>query len=204
MRRALLAALVATLGLGACGDDPILPTNALTDGEVDLLAEALFARSFDLAVPAPASATEHPALRDVVEFSRTVEVSIPCEAGSIDATASISGTFDPETQAANVEYETTQRHRACRVTSDDGVRIVLDAAPGIVNAYAFELSGTGTIQFSGAITGGIAWTTAGDRSGTCDVALSFGGSASQGGSASATLTGTLCGVSVTRSVDVSG
>ena len=195
-------ATAALVLLAACGDDPILPDD-LTQAERDLLAEALLQRSLDLAVPANAAGGPGAAIMEQVEFSVTQSATIPCESGSISASATVSGTVDTTAGTAAVDFLTTQTHQACVVSGESGT-IRLDGSPNIVNDYGFQISQGGGVTFDGTIEGGISWSTAGDRSGSCTIALSFSGSGNAAGEANASMTGTVCGQGVSNSVTVGG
>ncbi len=192
MRRTLLAAALL-VGVAACSDDPTGPDDALTAAERALLAQSLFAFGFEATATDPPSADAGPVAAD---FDVEIDLTVQCPvAGSLDISGSLDGTVDEQTGDLAFDYELTQVHASCVVRSDDGsVELRIDGEPGTTLAYSISAS-EGAYDASGTLEGGVRYTS-GDRSSVCTADLAWSGSGEVDGSGSFSLSGSICGTSV--------
>jgi hypothetical protein len=195
MRRAafVLLALIATVGVSACSDDPTGPGDPLTTAERALLAQSLFAFGFEATATDPPGANAGPAAAD---FAVQLDLTVPCPvAGNVDISGSLDGTVDDQSGALAFDYVLAQTHQGCVVRSEDGsVELRIDGEPGTTLAYSISAS-EGAYEASGTLEGGVRYTS-GDRSGVCTTDLSWSGSGAIDGGGSFSLSGTICGTSV--------
>jgi hypothetical protein len=205
-RIAIIASLYAVVGLTACKDftasgDP------LTQAEANALAEAIMNEGFPgtggvgTAPAAAPGAQAAPADRITI----TLNTSGPCEGGGTVGLAG-SMTFDgsQQTQTGTLEYDFTMTPNACVVTAEGNKTFTLTGDPNLRAEGSMDFSPTG---FQGDFTykGKFAWTSSDGRAGACGVnleshvAISGNGTS---GTASATLTGSVCGVTVNKNVTI--
>jgi hypothetical protein len=195
------ALLLSLTTLVACDDQPLQITDTLGGDEAQALAEVLVALTVQPGqldvVDGPGSGP--PAAPTTIET--TLELNTPCPlGGSLDVAAALGGTFDPEAGTGAVSLDLTETHQACRVVHvESGQEFLLDGAPDL--SVAYDLSwGADSYEAAGDYQGAIDWSTDG-RSGRCTVALAFQSSGTiDDGLASATLEGTVCGVTISHTV----
>lgn len=202
-----LSAAVA-IGLTACSDftssgDP------LSEGEATELAEVLVGQGFagfsGFGAAAPMGA---PANTDA-KVTISIDDSGPCEGGG---TVALAGSMTVEANDAGTSgtltFNYTVAPAGCEVTTTGGQVFTLTGDPNIKATGDFTFSGTDTGgAFEGSLNydGKFAWESSDGRSGACGVNLkaeynfSFSGTGSSG---SATLTGSVCGVTVNRTISV--
>lgn len=197
------AAMVAlTLLAAACGDDdPAAPSEGgLTEAEATVLAEVLLGLTLEAGSSASDEATVPARAPAAVarDFDLSFAFEAPCPlGGTLEVDLDLTGTADPDTGAGDLTMELVEVPRGCVVRHEDsGRRFELDGAPGITATVDVVADGEGAASFSGSYDGAVAWETD-DRDGTCTFDLAFGGEGDElAGTASGTLEGTVCGVSV--------
>jgi hypothetical protein len=211
MRRILflLVAAFLSIGLAACGDDdstgPGTDTD-LSDQELEALAEVLFTQGFAVtATSGPRSEVFDPDLRRAagvpigpIDFGPQ---DVACELGGVvTVTGTVSGNLDQQ-GAGTLNYSFTQVHKSCMAQAEGGMQFTLDGNPDTTMDISMDTSANGAFSLSGTYTGGIAWQT-GDRNGTCSVNLSFDatGNLETGATSSGSVTGSMCGRSVTEDI----
>ncbi len=198
-----LVPLFAALTLAGCRDTVTVPDTDLTPEERALLASALFGQALGASLEIPLQTTSSAQGPEAapVQFSTTVEATIPCQlSGQLASEASVSGTVDNETGAADVTFTVTQTHSACTVNASGGLEIQIDGDPGTTLDLDFTSDGSGGFEASGSLIGGTLYAI-GDRSGGCDTNLFFSGSGSDAGG-EFILSGTVCGANLTISFTI--
>lgn len=199
-------ALLATLGLGACGDGATAPGATLSGPEAEAIATFLMTSSLDASdqgfAAAPA-ATDPLTARAVVDIDETVTAVIPCPlGGSVAVSQAVVGSVDTETGAMDLDAAQVQTHQDCAARDQEGsFDFVLNGAPDVNTSLTLSVDGLGALDMGGSMTGAIDWSS-GDRSGTCSLTMEFSGGMDANGAASFTLAGSICGVDVTQSVSV--
>jgi len=209
-RRALVAlAPVLALGLAACGGGFTASGDALTESEVNDLAQAVAQGGFaGLGGIAAAPSRAPGAVATTV--TETLSDTIPCGGGGAAALAgslSVSGSQGSPNGSLGFNYTVT--HLGCQVTAG-GKTFTLNGDPNIKAQGDFNFSentNTSTFSFNGSLdyNGKFDWTSSDGRAGACGVDLtsnyefSFTSTTTTG---TATLTGSVCGVTVNRSVSV--
>jgi hypothetical protein len=200
MYRTAFAALIllVTATVSACSDDPTAPDGSLTTAERALLAQSLVSFGFDGAAGDPVGATSGPAAVDV---SLQLDLTVPCPVGgSVDISGSLDGSVDDANGDFDFDYVLQQTHRGCVVRSEDGsLELRIDGEPGTTLSYSMSAT-EGVFSASGTLLGGVRYT-AGERTGVCTADLTWSGSGQVDGGASFTLSGTICGVSVSTTVN---
>lgn len=200
MHRTALAALILLVAatLSACSDDPTAPDGSLTPAEQTLLAQSLFSLGFGAAATDAPGTTSGPSAVDV---SLQLDLTVPCPlGGSVDISGSLDGSVDDASGDLDFDYVLQQTHLGCVVRSEDGsVELRIDGEPGTTLAYSISAT-DGVFEASGTLLGGVRYT-AGGRTGVCTADLAWSGSGQVDGGASFTLSGTICGVVVSTSVD---
>ncbi len=208
-----LSGLSAALafGLAACGGDTTSTGDPLTEAEAAELAEAIAEGGF-----AGFGGFAAPAMRAPGETAANVTVALndtyPCDDAGGTGTVTIAGSLtvnvNDQTGAGTFGFNYTVAPHGCQVTTSGGKVFTLDGDPNIKVTGDFSFSETtGGSSFEGTLNydGSFAWESSDGRSGTCGVNLDatydFNFS-STGGSGSATLTGTVCGVTVNRTFSV--
>lgn len=196
IRGAALAMLVAT---AACGDSATEVVGDLSQAEAEALAEVVGATVFSSTSAVP-GAQGAPA-RTPISGSESVSATVPCELGgtvAVDGSLEYSGDTDTE---VNATFGVTQVHNGCVAESQDGIRFTLDGAPDVTANVSLSVSES-ALSLEGTYGGAVDWSTDG-REGTCslDVTLSvdMSGTAESG---SASMSGTVCGVTFQKSVTV--
>lgn len=198
--------LLGVLALAACGDDDPTTPNPLTEEEAADLAAVVLANvvtTVSDVEPEPAMAPEGPAL---VPYSYTTsfESSVPCAlGGQVALTGAIDVSGDDETGQTTLEYSVTHVHASCVVESDAGRVFTLSGNPGItMQVTADQDDVQSATDVDGGVNGSIDWAL-GTRSGTCTVALDFGGTAGDQSIAFG-MAGAICGTTVEQNVVVGG
>lgn len=196
-----LTGLAALSTFAACGESSTGPSDALSDAELELLAQSLFVLGFDasfddVAVPAAASGP----FAVPVPIETSLDTTLPCPvSGNVRIEATISGVVDSETGGASIDYVLEQTHSGCTVRSDDGLtEIQIDGEPATRFTYSIELL-EGLFTVDGALTGAVRYTTA-DGSGTCEANLIWSGDGGVEGGNTFSITGTICGIDVSTTV----
>jgi hypothetical protein len=202
-----ILSLLATVGLGACGDDGAGPdTTTLSEQESAELVAFILGESFSASgVQVSGQQVEdNPLLaRAIVEFddSQTIVASCPL-GGSVTVDMSAAGYIDDASAAFEIDASQVQTHDACSGQGENGFQFTVDGAPNLAtDIYMTQDESGQNAMAEGSIAGGVMWT-AGQRSGTCllDVSFSLSTSAESG---NFSIAGSACGHSMTRDVSVS-
>lgn len=200
-----ILAVTALLATTAC-DDATGPGDSLTQAEANALAEILLGQTVaageEGGFAAQVAANPLVAAAPVaIDNETTVTLSCPL-GGSFSAARSVSGTIDSETGAMDLSVGLVQTHDGCGVRSaDSATEFTLDGAPNVTSTQSFTTDGAGAFTLGGTMSGAVDWVT-GDRSGRCEVGLEYSGSGDGQGAFSMTLSGTMCGVTISQEVSV--
>jgi hypothetical protein len=207
MNRSTLAALtllVCSITMTACDDDPAgLNSGDLSDAEAAAIAEFLLSSTFDGALATLDSPFGGP---QPVPFSFETqadgEVACPL-GGSIAFSATILLEGDTEIEGGSISISTTQVHDACKAEQEGtGIEFTLTGKPNIVTTFEASVDPAGAMGIHGSMDGTVAWES-GDRGGDCVIGLSYTGSGDETtGTATASVSGAVCGVSVSRELEV--
>ncbi|MEX2467092.1 MAG: hypothetical protein WD995_09280 [Gemmatimonadota bacterium] len=191
-------ALAMLLTAAACGDSATDVVSDLSQAEAEALAEVVagtVVSTFDQQGPvaAPARAT----------FSQQVNFEAPCEyGGTMNVAGELDIVTDDETEElTSLEYTVTQVHSGCVGESQDGLRFTLDGAPNVTANFVAMTEGD-LISMDGSYSGGVDWSTD-DKDGTCNLSVEFSLEMNAGTeTGSASMSGTVCGVTFSRSLTV--
>ena len=203
-REVRLLALVGLVGVAACsGDDGVSPGD-LSDAEAQALAGVILQQAFASTAQietTPAPAAVGPALVPVT-FSRSVQTTVPCPlGGNVAVDASFDYVGDTEVEDAEIDFSITHLHDGCVVATEGGTQFTLDGnADAPLTLGITVVSDATGADWDGGITGSVHWAS-GDRDGTCQVGLQFGGSVTQD-AASFNMSGAVCGTSVSQQLDI--
>lgn len=196
-------ALAGIVALAACGDDGVSPGN-LTEEEAQELATAIFSQSlFDaltLNYEQPAQAPGGPQL---AMYTATVQSTGQCPLGgtvAIDAVVDVE--TDDQTGAGTVDFTVDLVHAACVVQGQMGTQFTLTGNPDLGFDFLMTTDAQQNAEFSGGVTGSIAWSTEG-KDGTCSIGYQFSGSSSANGFSFQT-EGNVCGTTFSESFSFSG
>ena len=198
---------VLVLGLVACGGGFTSSGDPLSGTEANDLAAALVEGGaaglggFGAAAPSRAPGAV------ATTISQAIHDTIPCTGGdlALDGNASVTGSQGSSTITVGFDY--TVAHHGCQLPAG-GKTFTINGDPNIKAQGDFTLtSGTTSSSFNGSLSygGKFDWTSSDSRAGVCGVDLTanydftFGGTTTTG---SATLTGSVCGVSVNRQITV--
>lgn len=199
VRNGALALLLTT---AACGDSVTEVVGDLTQAEAEALAEVVAGTVLSTweGEGAAATAARGPSL---ATYNQQLSLEAPCEfGGSVAIDGEIDVVTNDETEELeSLEYTVTQAHSGCVAESGDGVRFTLDGAPN-VTANLLVLAEGDLISMDGSYSGAVDWSTDG-KEGTCTLSVEFSmdlNVAAETGSA--TMSGTVCGMSFSNSVDV--
>ena len=209
-RIGLAAALSAMVSLTACSSftasgDPLNETEA---GD---LAGAMIGQGFPgtggMGAPAPhapGGVTASPTA-PAGKITLSIDDSAPCQGGGTVALAgSMSVDLNQIAKTGSVDYNFTLTPSGCKVPNQAGKTFTLTGDPNLKGEGKLDWQATsigGTIKYSGKFK----WESSDGRAGECGVDLSGNfnlASTGVGGNASASLTGTVCGISVNRNVSV--
>lgn len=197
-----LAAALA-LGLAACGDftssgDP------LSESEAAELAEEIVEGGFvgfGAQGAAPMGAPGETAARVTV----TLNESAPCDGGgTVGVNGSMTADVNQTTGAGTFEFNYAIAPSGCQVTTSGGKTFTLTGDPNITVQGNFNWTEThaeGSLTYDGKFK----WTSSDGRSGACGVNLEASYEfnwGTTGSSGSASLSGSVCGVTVNRTVSV--
>jgi hypothetical protein len=203
----LALAPVLALGVAACGGGFTASGDPLTESEAADLAAGLveggFA-GFGSFAGAPGKAPSMPAATVTISLDDTA----PCEGGgtvALKGSMTVSGNESGTSGTFGFDYTVTPS--GCKTTSGDKT-FTISGDPNLKVKGDFSFSsGTETETFEGSLSydGKFNWTSSDGRAGACGVDLSANYDFTVGGTTatgSATLSGTVCGVTVNRSVSV--
>ncbi|MGD2068818.1 MAG: hypothetical protein PVI57_09130 [Gemmatimonadota bacterium] len=197
--------LLLSVGLVACGDDSSGPGNEgdqLTEAEATVMIEALVAAggfAFGTLGGGPAAAPGK-----VVFGPITLELTENCpRGGTIGIQGTYSGDVDNETGLGTASFQFVQSHNACSAEApSDGSIWTFNGSPDITIDFNYTIGAT-SFSLDGSQTGGIAFSGAG-KTGTCAIDLDYDFSGSQDGTTfSGSVSGSVCGISVSETVTIS-
>jgi len=194
--------LALLLTAAACGDSATDVVGDLTQAEAEALAEVVTGTVMSTWESEGAAATvaRGPAL---ATFNQQLSLEAPCEfGGSVAIDGEIDVVTNDETEELeSLEYTVTQAHAGCVAESEDGLRFTLDGAPN-VTANLLVLAEGDLIGMDGSYSGAVDWSTDG-KEGTCTLSVEFSMDLNVGAqTGSATMSGTVCGISFSNSVNV--
>ena len=200
-----LAPMLA-LGLAACGSGFTSSGDLLNATEANELAEALVEggaaglSGFGAAAPSRAPGAV------ATTISEAIHDTIPCTGGDVvlDGNASVTGSQGSSSVTVGFNYTVT--HQGCQLPAG-GKTFTVNGDPNIKAQGDFTLTaGTSSSTFDGSLSynGKFDWTSSDSRAGICGVDLTANYDFTFGTSTtgSATLTGSVCGVSVNRQITV--
>jgi len=205
----MLAGLSAglALGLAACSDFTS-SGDVLTDAEAAEMAEALVEGTFAGFGNFEAAPSGAPGQTDA-RITDTFSHSAPCEGGgTVALNGSLAYNVNQADSSVTIEFDYTVAPSGCQVTSAGGTTFTLTGDPNLrVNGdFSFDASATGG-TFEGSLNygGKFTWEASDGRAGACGVDLTANyeftwGTTTTSGSAS--VTGSVCGVTVSRTVTV--
>lgn len=193
------------LGLAACGGDTTGTGDPLTQAEAEELAASLAEGGF-VGFAQPAAPMGAPGA-EAATITITLDDSYPCNEAGGTGTAAIQGTMsadvNEQTGLGSFSFNYTLTPNGCTIATTGDKVFTLDGDPNLKVDGDFDWSETsahGTLHYKG----GFAWESSDGRSGTCGVDLTsnyeFTFSGTGASSASATLSGSVCGVEVNRTV----
>jgi hypothetical protein len=199
-------ALIAAVGVAACGDDdPVSTGDALTETEVAALSSVVLGTAFSATASGLAGVT--PAAVDGPQpapfsYTGSIETTVPCALGGtveLDGSATVNG--DDETEEFMVAYNLTQLFSQCGALAEEtDQEFTISGSLGLTATADFAL-GTSqaglSLSTDTQVSGTIDWSTDDGRSGRCAITLSSEAT-SNGDSISATTTGSVCGTSVSE------
>lgn len=199
-------ALLATVGLGACGDDGAGPGDTLSEQESAAMVAFILGESFGASgvqVSAQQVQDAPPLARAQVDFdeSQTIVASCPL-GGSVVVEMDASGFYDDASAAFEIDATQVQTHDGCSGQGEQGFQFTVDGAPNLTTELYMTQDESGqNATAEGSIAGAVAWS-AGDRAGTCTMNVQFSMSTSPE-AGNFTISGSACGHSMTRNVSVS-
>ena len=201
-----IVALVASIGLAACGESTDLVMGELSEAEAQGLASAILNTTFSstdvVAQQQPAQSPGGPQAAPYEYFAEFEALEVECALGGV---VSISGSIDvsgdDETGAFLVDYSITQVHDGCVAVSEAESVFTLQGHPSLTLSFTADNNGQGLVSWSGTLQGSVHWVTDG-RQNTCELALEFGGSQEGETAISGELSGTVCGFQVAQSFSV--
>ncbi len=198
--------LFATLafGLAACGGGPTTSGDPLTEAEAAELAEAIaeggFAGFGTFGAPGM-QAPSQPAANVTITLNDTYPCNDQGGTGSVTIAGSLTANVNDQTGAGTFGFDYTLTPQGCQVITESDVVFTLDGDPNLQVQGEFTWSDTvaeGSLGYEGTL----AWESSDARAGSCGIELTanydFNFATTGTSSASATLTGTVCGVSVNR------
>ncbi|MEJ2203856.1 MAG: hypothetical protein P8170_07085 [Gemmatimonadota bacterium] len=196
--------LVATLLLGACGEDPAAVNSGnLSDAEAAAIAEFLLTSTYTNAYSAAQAAPTGPQAVPI-SGSWQADANVLCPlGGSVDISAHITVSGDTEEEGVTIAVDMTEVHNSCGAEQEGtAIQFTLTGKPNVMASFDAESTTAGDVSVSGTLDGTLDWITANDE-GTCIIDISYTASGNElAGTAAATLTGSVCGVSVTRELMV--
>jgi hypothetical protein len=201
------ATVFSIVALAACGDGKGPALISLDEAQAEDLMDALAqAGAFDagagLSVASAARASNAAVVAHAV-FTTTVSASGPCPNGG---TAGVNGSMtmnDNNAPTITMTMEVAQSFSACRSTSTEGNLWTFSGAPNITSNFSMTMNETtGIFSMTGTQKGALD-VTGPEGSGRCPIDISFTFSGNdQAGTFSGSLTGTVCGVSISQTVDL--
>lgn len=204
--RAVSGLCVLVLGLAACGDaassgDPLTAAEAAELAAV--FAEDGFA-GFDAAA-SPGMQAPGSDNAAAVRITQSISGTESCEgSGTVAFSGTVTVDVDDQTGNGTIEFDYTIAPANCRVVTESNNTFTISGDPNIQGAGQFNITDTG---FNGSLTyeGGFRWEAADGRAGACAINLESNYNFTTSGTTvngSATISGTVCGHSVSRSITI--
>jgi hypothetical protein len=193
LRRALVAAMA--VAVSACGDSPLGPEADLTQEEVEEMMDAMSAVGAFTFFPTGFSiqSVDGQVAAVVAPFNESAD----CPSGG---TVSTSGSMNVNETTGNFSAQYTSSYSNCKAQSNTGRVWTFNGDPNISNTMTFTSNATtGAYTVTGTQSGGLRFSSNG-TSGRCSISLSWNMSTSANGVATGSLTGTVCGESVSQSI----
>lgn len=199
---------VLALGLAACGGSFTSSGDPLDTTEAQDLAASLVEGGF-AGFGTVAGAPGRPPAAPAISGTSTIDYTGPCDGGgTVKLAGSMTANVNQTTNSGTIDFNYTFAPSGCQVTTAGGKTFTITSDPNlkVEGNFSFSSGTTSTFQGSLGYNGKFNWTSSDGRAGACGVDLtanynfSFSSTASSG---SATLSGTVCGVSVSRTVNVS-
>ena len=196
-------ALVAAVGVAACGDDdPTSTGDELSEAEAAAVSSIVLGTAFQATAAGIPTATPAAAGPQAVPFSYSadIETTVACTGGgsiALDGSATVAG--DDETSEFTIAYNLNTTYSDCtefaqeaeqEFTIGGGLNFTANADYSLGQGEGF-----GNLTSTGTFTGNISWSSEDGRSGTCGVSLTSTTTTS-GESITASTTGSFCGVAI--------
>lgn len=204
-------ALVVAFPLVACGgDDGVgLSGDTLTEDEAAALAEYVVGQGLEQGFEGyQTEGTAQAPARVPFTYEESFSTTAPCpEGGSLAVSASFTATGDTEVEGdITLDFSLTQTHDDCAVVPEStDVQFTLNGAPNVSLDFVIEVTNGEEVEAGGDLGGALSWATDDGRTGTCpvdmDYALDVNLTTEVG---TATLDGTICGVTLSRTIDMGG
>lgn len=201
----IIAGLCAVVGLSACKDftasgDPLTPA------EANELAEALVGEGFPGVGGVGTAPSAAPAAESAPAETITITLndSSPCEGGgTVGLVGTLTANVNQQAKTGELDYNFTLSPNACVVTTEGNKTFTITGDPNLKGEGTLNWSQT-TFQGEFKYNGKFQWTASDGRAGACGVDLEANVNLNSGTSpsASASLTGSVCGVTVNRMVSV--
>ena len=198
-------ALVAAVGVAACGDDDVTSTgDELSETEVAALSGIIVEQAFGATASAfgglAPAAVDGPQ-RAPFSYSTDISTTVSCDAGGtvgLDGSATVSG--DDETFEFQAVYSLNTTFSGCQSFADEVEQnFTLDGALNYSATLDYDgdpnSQDIGGIGADATMAGSIAWSSDDGRSGTCGVDLRST-TTTTSDSVSASTTGSFCGTSI--------
>lgn len=209
MSRRVLSALapVLALGLAACGGGFTASGDPLVESEVQDLAAALAEGGFAGFGGFAGAPSRAPSMADA-NVTVALNDTIPCEGnGNVVVAGHLSVSGNQTGTSGTFGFDYTVAHHGCQITTTNGKTFTINGDPNLKAQGDFTFtSGTNTETFQGSLSydGKFNWTSSDGRAGACgvDLAANYDFTFSTTTTGTATLTGSVCGVSVNRSLSV--
>lgn len=194
--RTIAVALAAALTLSACSDSTAPAAIQLTDAQAEDMMDALAAVG---ALAATSRQTaEYRQNATTQPFTLTIDETEPCPNGG---THRVQGTFTGNDAGTQASASITQGYTGCKATSGSGTLWTFDGAPNV--KFDFNMTTdptTGQFSLNGTQKGAIDVSSSAG-SGRCAIDLTFSASGNeQTGAATATVSGLVCGRTITMTV----
>jgi hypothetical protein len=214
-RSSLILSSVLALLLSGCIDDPTAVEEEgaplLTEQEIEFLGLTALVKSLEAQEAAEDSAAitvdgsparsillGGPAAAPVV-LNEAGSTSVPCDfGGELAVDLALEGVFDDETDVGDLTLTMTLTPNFCGVESEEGFRATLFGDPAFATTIRLDSDGSGTVQVSGGITGGLGALTGG-RVASCPLDLSFSGTQTEAGG-DILVEGTACGKEISTTL----
>jgi hypothetical protein len=207
-KRALFAlAPVLALGLAACGGGFTASGDPVTESEAADLAQGLvqggFA-GFGSFAGAPSRAPSATATNVTITLNDTA----PCEGGgTVALNGSMTANVDQSGNSGTFGFNYTVAPSGCQITTGGGKTFTINGDPNLKAQGDFTFSsGTNSETFQGSLSynGKFKWTSSDGRAGACgvDLTANYNFTFATTATGTATMSGTVCGVTVNRSVSV--